>query len=247
MKTETELLRHVLVVEDDDLVRQVVAKTLAAGGYRISEAIDGASMRRTLDDGPVDLVVLDINLPDASGFDLAQEIRSRSPAGLIFLTARKEEVDKLTGLEIGADDYLTKPFNPKELLTRVRNLLRRIPSTGNAPKGKSRKGTAAKSTICFSGWTFDKRKHQLTASGGELVGLTPNESRLLEAFAGHPGRVMSRDKLMDTLYDARDGSIDRSVDLLVVRLRRKLGDSPRTPKFIFTVPGEGYFFTEAVD
>lgn len=239
MKTRAESHRHVLVVEDDDLVRQVVIKTLTVDGYRISEAADGASMRRILDDDLADLVVLDINLPDASGFDLAKEIRDRSPAGIIFLTARKEETDKLIGLEVGADDYLTKPFNPRELSTRVRNLLRRVPLTGGVSER-----TTTKSVICFNGWVFDPRKHQLTASGGESMRLTPNESRLLEALAGHPGQVMSRDRLMDTIYDVRDGPVDRSVDLLVVRLRRKLGDSPRMPKFIFTVPGEGYFFTE---
>jgi two-component system torCAD operon response regulator TorR len=231
--------RHVLLVDDDPVVLALLVGLFSNAGYRVSEARDGRALRAALAADSPDLVVLDINLPDESGFVLAREVRARTRAGLIMLTCRTQAVDRLNGLELGADDYLTKPFDEQELLVRARNLLRRVPSDAGVLQRQY--------TYRFAGWCFDPFKHLLEPAVGEQVNLTRAESDLLHALLARPQVVHSRQQLLDAIHGRGGGSAgDRTVDVLVLRLRRKLGDDPKAPQLIATVPGTGYYFAGAV-
>ncbi len=228
---------HILIVEDEAVTRSLLSKTFTAEGFRISTAADGAQMRAALRGGDVDLMILDVNLPDSSGFDLAREIRASSDMGIIMLTARSEDVDRIVGLEIGADDYLTKPFNPRELAVRARNLLRRLRGPATVTSGRLRR---------FKDWTLDLGKRRLMATDGSVTALTPGEFGLLATLVERPGIALTRDQLMDGMGGSETAVTDRSVDVLIGRLRRKLGDNPKAPDYILTVPGVGYMFAESV-
>jgi two-component system torCAD operon response regulator TorR len=186
-------------------------------------------------------VVLDINLPDANGFDLARELRATTGVGILILTSRAEDVDRIVGLELGADDYMTKPFNPRELAVRARNLARRLrgaDSAGDAQASGRRK--------VFQDWTLDLAKRRLTHADGAVTALTPGEFGLLATLVARPGVPLSRDRLMDGMGGSETAITDRSVDVLIGRLRRKLGDNPKAPDYIVTIPGLGYMFAETV-
>ena len=227
---------HVLIVEDDDVARTKLAGYLETAGHRVSEAVDGRELRRLLVHDPVDLVLLDINLPGEDGLDLTRFIRSRYDVGIILVTGRTDDVDRIVGLEIGADDYVTKPFNPRELLARVKTLLRRI--RGHAPPASEIK--------TFSGWRFDTRSRRLVSPHGDNIALTRAEFELLNALVARPGIVLTRERLLGCIAHRSWDPGDRTVDVLVRRLRQKLEADPKSPDIIITAHGEGYLFAAEV-
>ena len=227
---------HVLIVEDDEVARTKLAGYLETAGHRVSEAVDGQQMRQVMASDSVDLVLLDINLPGEDGLDLTRFIRGSYDVGIILVTGRTDDVDRIVGLEIGADDYVTKPFNPRELLARVKTLLRR--TTVRAPTGSE--------TKTFSGWRFDIRSRRLESPTGDKVALTRAEFELLNALVARPGTVLSRERLLACITHRSWDPGDRTVDVLVRRLRKKLELDPKSPEFIITAHGEGYMFAADV-
>ena len=233
-------INHVLVVDDQKEICDVVQEYLAGEGYRVSTASDGAGMRRVLAQGPVDLVILDLMLPGEDGLTLARALRDESNVGIIILTGRCETVDRIIGLEMGADDYLPKPFHLRELLARVKSVLRRVSS-------RTLDKAPVRSSARFSGWTLDLSSRELRSPAGREVRLTTGEFDLLAAFVTNANQVLSRDRLLDLARNREAGPFDRTIDVQVGRLRRKLEDDPQRPSMIKTVRGSGYIFTPPVD
>jgi len=232
---------HLLIVEDDGEMRTLITKFLRQNGFRVTGARDGREMWETLAAAPVDLVLLDVMLPGQSGLDLCRALRAKSGVPIIMVTARGEETDRVLGLELGADDYIPKPFGRAELLARIRALLRR--SRGSV--GEPVAGTVG-GRIVFAGWTLDTRRRELSAPDGTAVDLSGGEYDMLLAFCEHPQRVLSRDQLLDLARNRVSDSIDRSVDVMVSRLRRKVEPTDDSPAIIKTVRGAGYMFIPAV-
>ena len=230
---------HVLIVEDDEVARTKLAGYLETAGHRVSEAVDGRGLRRVMVSDPVDLVLLDINLPGEDGLDLTRFIRANSDVGIILVTGRTDDVDRILGLEIGADDYITKPFNPRELLARVKTLLRR--TAARVPSASE-----TRTSWRFSGWRFDTRSRRLVSPTGGKVALTRAEFELLNALIAHPGTVLTRERLLGCITHRSWDPGDRTVDVLVRRLRQKLEVDPQSPELIITVHGEGYMFAAEV-
>lgn len=235
---------HILVVDDDRDIRELTARFLRKHGLRCSLAADGREMFRSLADGAIDLVVLDIMMPGEDGLSLCRRLRVDSRLPVIMLTALDEDADRIIGLEIGADDYLTKPFNPRELLARIRAILRR---TQSPPPPALSEGEADFSGLRFAGWRLDLEARALTSPAGAVVALTSGEFDLLKALAERPGRVLSRDQLLDLTSGREAAPFDRSIDVQVSRLRRKLQDDPRQPALIKTVRNGGYIFAAPVE
>ncbi len=234
---------HILVVDDDRDIRDLTARFLRKHGLRCTAAADGREMFRTLETAAIDLVVLDIMMPGEDGLSLCRRLRADSVLPVIMLTALDEDADRIIGLELGADDYLTKPFNPRELLARIRAILRRAAMT--PPPATA--GGADSGGLRFSGWRLDPEARALTSPDGVGVALTSGEFDLLRVLVERPGRVLSRDQLLD-LTSGRDAvPFDRSIDVQVSRLRRKLGDDPRRPRLIKTVRNGGYVFAAPVE
>jgi DNA-binding response OmpR family regulator len=232
---------HILVVDDQKEICDVVQEYLTGEGYRVSTANDGNGMRRALGQSHVDLVILDLMLPGEDGLTLARGLRDESGIGIIILTGRGETVDRIIGLEMGADDYLPKPFHLRELLARVKSVLRRVQSrTGEL-------GQTARSHAQFAGWSLDLSSRELMSPAGEEVRLTTGEFDLLAAFVNNPNQVLSRDRLLDLARNREAGPFDRTIDVQVGRLRRKLEEDPQNPTLIKTVRGSGYIFTPSVD
>jgi two-component system, OmpR family, response regulator len=230
---------HVLVVDDDVELRKLLGEYLERSGFRVSLATDGPGMRRALEASPPDIVVLDLMLPGDSGLTLCRDLRAGSSLPVIMLTARADEIDRIVGLEMGADDYLAKPFSPRELLARIKSILRR---TRNRAAGR-----VEARRLRFAGWTLDLDARQLVAPDGVVVALSGAEFRLLSVFAEHPNRVLDRNQLMD-LTVGRDGTpFDRSIDVQVSRLRVRLRDDAREPRIIKTVRSEGYVLAATVE
>lgn len=225
---------HILVVDDDREIRSLVAQLLRKHGFRVTDAADGREMMQVLEDGRFDLVVLDLMLPGEDGLTLCRRVRGTSSLPIIMLTAMGEETDRIVGLEMGADDYLPKPFNPRELLARIRAVLRR--SGGEPPERQEENGGLR----VFEGWSLDFAKRELRAPDGTLVPLTAGEYDLLAAIVERPGRVLSRDQLLDLTRGRDAAPFDRSVDVQISRLRRKLEPDPKEPQIIKTVRGGGY-------
>jgi two-component system OmpR family response regulator len=233
---------HILVVDDDREIRDLVAKFLARHSCRVTTAADGKEMRRALADRRIDLVVLDLMLPGEDGLSLCRWLRAESDLPVIMLTAMREEIDRIVGLEIGADDYLPKPFNPRELLARIRAVLRRagaVTSRG-APNGPG-------PTLRFAGWCLEPGSRRLVGPDGREAELTGGEFDLLLAFAERPGRVLSRDQLLDLTRGREVVPFDRSIDSQISRLRRKIESDPSRPALIKTVRSGGYVFTPIVE
>ena len=232
---------HLLVVDDHREIRDLLAKFMGKHGFRVTTAADGQAMRKTLEASRVDLIILDLMLPGEDGLVLCRELRARSTIPIIMLTAMGEDMDRIVGLEMGADDYVSKPFSARELLARVKAVLRRaqsLPTEG---------GPAEKGIVRFGEWTFNTAKRELESADGVVVPLSSGEFGLLHTFVAHPGRVLSRDQLLD-LTRGRDASpFDRSIDTQVSRLRRKIETDPKDPKIIKTVWGGGYVFTASVE
>jgi len=230
---------HLLIVDDDREIRDLLSRFLAKHGYRVSTAKDAREARRILADARIDLGILDIMMPGEDGLSLCRDLRANSALPLIMLTAMGDETDRIVGLEVGADDYLPKPFNPRELLARIKAVLRR---SGPAVAEKEEKNE----NLQFAGWTLDTAQRRLTAPGGEPVELSTGEYDLLLAFLRHPQRVLNRDQLLDLARGRAAIPFDRSIDVQVMRLRRKIEADPKAPQIIATVRGGGYQFTPAV-
>lgn len=224
----------VLVVDDHRDIRDLVSRYLQEHGMRTLLAEGGVTMKRQLRDHAVDLVVLDIMMPGDDGLTLCRYLREHTELPVILLTAMSEETDRIIGLEMGADDYLTKPFNPRELLARIKAVLRRASAL------PPQRAPMAGRNLRFDGWTLDVDRHQLTDPEGVEVSLSTAEYRLLLAFLEHAGRVLSRDQLMDLTRGREADAFDRSIDNHVSRLRRKMDPDARHPRLIKTIWGGGY-------
>ncbi|MEH3145614.1 MAG: response regulator [Methylobacterium frigidaeris] len=229
---------HILVVEDDREISALVARYLRGNDLRVSQAGDGREMDRVLADARVDLIVLDLMLPGEDGLSICRRLRAASSLPILMLTAKGEEVDRIVGLEIGADDYLAKPFNPRELLARIRAILRRG-GTQPGPDDVVRR-------FGFSGFVLDAGLRQLLDPDGAQVSLTGAEFDLLHALCLRPGRVLSRDQLLDLTQGRAPGPFERSIDVLISRIRQKIERDPRNPEMIKTIRSGGYLFTPAV-
>jgi two-component system OmpR family response regulator len=235
---------HILVVDDDREIRALLAEYLQKNGLRVSVAANGREMRAALAHGPVDLIVLDLMLPGEDGLVLCRDLRAHESTSvpILMLTARGDETDRIVGLEMGADDYLAKPFAARELLARIRAVLRRARLL--PPNLRSSEPARA---LAFGDWILDTTARHLIDATGTMVSLSGAEYRLLRAFLDHPQKVLSRDQLLN-LTQGRDAEVfDRSIDLLVSRLRQRLGDGAREPRYIKTVRNEGYVFSAAID
>ncbi|HZX23422.1 MAG TPA: response regulator transcription factor [Woeseiaceae bacterium] len=230
----------ILVVDDDARLCRLLSRYLTAEGYPVRTAGSARDMREMMALEEPRLVILDLMLPDEDGLSLAREIRAHSDIGILMLTGKRDPVDRIVGLELGADDYMTKPFDERELLARVRSILRRVAPSEHHDAGNG-------SVLTFDGWTLDLAAWELTDPAGRQVELTSHEFELLVALASHSGRVLSRDAILEIVAGRDWTPYDRSVDVLVGKLRRKLGDDPRAPRMIKTVRGAGYKLTSRVD
>ncbi|RTL91909.1 response regulator transcription factor [Ancylobacter aquaticus] len=227
------------MVDDDQQIRKLLGRYLVEQNFRVSLAADGKEAERRLTEGRIDLVVLDLMLPDVSGLDLCRTIRTRSTVPIILLTALKEDVDRIIGLEIGADDYLGKPFNPRELVARIRAVLRRLSPRDAAPAAPAMR-------LRFNGFVADPTSRQLWDPEGEEIVLTGAEFDLLLALLERPGRMLSREQLLDITHGRASAGFDRSVDVLISRLRRKLGDAGNF-QIIKTLRNGGYQLAARVE
>ncbi|WP_336290603.1 two-component system response regulator TorR [Aeromonas dhakensis] len=228
---------HILVVEDDVVTREKLTGYFEREGYRVTAVENGQEMRAVLAAQEVALVMLDINLPGEDGLLLTRELRARSTVGIILVTGRSDAVDRIVGLEMGADDYVTKPFELRELLVRVKNLLWRI-SLAAAQPGEP---AVADDAVRFGPWRFDIPRRQLSRDGVP-VRLTKAEYEVLVAFIANAGRVLSRERILALTSHRGDGPSDRTIDVLIRRLRGKMEQDPRDPQLFVTVHGEGYLF-----
>jgi len=235
---------HILVVDDDREIRDLVARYLRQHEFRVRTAADGVRMRRELADWAFDLVILDLMLPGEDGLSLCRRLRVESNIPVIMLTAMGEETDRIVGLEMGADDYISKPFNPRELLARIKAVLRR--ANGGAQTAMGGAGEEASGALCFAGWQFDLRTRELTSPEGVLIPLSGGEFDLLTTFVTHPQRVLSREQLLDMARGREAQPFDRSIDVQVSRLRRKIEADTAAPVLITTVRSGGYMFTPQV-
>jgi two-component system, OmpR family, response regulator len=230
--------QRILVVDDDARICRLLTRILAAEGYAVETVASGQAMRRTLLTRTFDLIILDLRLPAGEdGLTLAQRLRAESDVPLIMLTGRSEQVDKVVGLEIGADDYVTKPFDRRELIARIRSILRRS-QMRSATVGGSDRG---KSIIKFAGWTLNFGRRELT-SGGDKIELTAFEFQLLSVLVERPGQLLSRDQILELVASRHWTPSDRSIDVHIGKLRRKLRDDPCDPRLIKTIRGIGYMF-----
>jgi DNA-binding response OmpR family regulator len=237
---------HILVVEDDEMVQDIVKAYLSNEGYRVTTVDDGEGMRAEMEKDPAELVIMDIRLPGEDGFSLTKYLREHYDVGVIILSARTDHVDRIVGLEIGADDYVTKPFNERELLARVRSVLRRMRKYTGGESDTGQPAAPTKNIVRFGDWRLDCGARHLSDGAGKPVALTSSEFNLLQSFVSNPQRVMTRDQLMDMVYQRNYEPYDRSIDVLVTRLRRKIESEPKTPELIKTVRGSGYLFTAEV-
>jgi len=232
---------HILVVDDHPDIRDALARYLKEHGYRVTTADRAQSARQVLDASAIDLVVLDIMMPGEDGLSLCRHLRATTSLPVILLTAMAEDTDRIIGLEMGADDYVTKPFNPRELLARIKAVLRRAgampPVEGEAPGTRYR----------FGPWTFDPGAQVLSGPGGDPIALSTGESLLLGVFVRHPGRVLNRDQLLDLTRGRTAQLFDRAIDNQVSRLRKKVEKDARNPEYIKTHWGGGYSFAAPVD
>ncbi len=236
-----ERQQHILVVDDDPEIRELLQEYLTRNGYRTSAVGEGKGMWRALENGHVDLIVLDLMLPGDDGLKLCRDLRVTSKVPVIMLTAKGDDLDRILGLEMGADDYLPKPFNPRELLARIRVVLRRV-STLPWQEVEEEEHQP----IFFSGWKLDPVTRHLIDEDSLVVPLSGAEYRLLQVLLAHPNRILNRDQLLDFTQGRESEPFDRSIDVLISRLRKRLHDDPKTPQIIKTVRGEGYILSTKV-
>ena len=226
---------HIVVVDDEPEIRESLVEYLGIHGYRMSEAGNAAGLRKLVASGePLDLVLLDIRMPGEDGLSAARWLREHPKLGVIMITGSGETVDRIAGLEVGADDYITKPFDLREVLARVRSVLRRVAAMQTKPARRER--------VKFGRFVLDLAGNRLATEEGETIGLTSMEFDLLKAFVTHPNRVLSRDQLLDLAHGRSAEPFDRSIDIRVTRLRRKIESDPDKPRIIKTVRGTGYVF-----
>ena len=237
MTRQRDNAAHILVVDDDQRIRQMLSRYFDQEGYRVSVAADGSALRAQLTDS-IDVILLDVVMPGEDGVTLAREIRAKSDVGIIMLTGRDDVLDRIVGLEVGADDYIPKPFHLREVLARVKSLLRRRRQMPPAATGE---------VIRFEGWRLDVARRQLISPKGEDVALTTGEFDLLAALARHPGRVLGREALMDLTRGRNWETFDRTIDAQVARLRKKIEADPKNPMLVKSVRNIGYVFTGKVD
>ncbi len=234
---------HILAIDDDPAMRKLVADYLRENNLRVTAVATGAEMAQALDQHAIDLVVLDLRLAAEDGMQLARKLREASTVPIIIVTGKQDEADRVMGLELGADDYVTKPFSPRELLARIRAVLRRYQTAREVlpPQGEKRRAYR------FARWELNLGSRRLTSPNGSRVELTHGEFNLLHAFCAAPQRVLSREQLLDLsrLYGAE--VYDRSIDVQVLRLRRKIEPNPALPQYIKTERGAGYVFSVAVE
>jgi DNA-binding response OmpR family regulator len=238
---------HIAVVDDEADITRLLAGYLRNHGYRVTELHTGAALMALLPVDPPDLVLLDLGLPGEDGFTIARQLREHWQCGLVIVSGRGESVDKVVGLEIGADDYVTKPFDLRELVARVRAVARRVAPVivPAAPAAPAAAPPAERTRWCFEGWVLDTAARRL-AQGEREVALTTGEFDLLRVFVQHAGRVLSRDFLLESTRGREAGPFDRTIDVQVGRLRRKLADDAEEPRLIKSVRGAGYMFVPRV-
>ena len=229
---------HILIVEDEPITREQLVAYFEDEGFRVSSTGSGDEVQKIVKETDVILVLLDIKLPGKDGLTLTREIRTSSDIGIILVTSKQEQIDRILGLESGADDYVTKPFDPRELLSRARNLIRRVEVQQSQRKRNHLR--------VFDGWSLDLNKRELTSPDGEEVQLSAGEYQLLLAFMEQAGEVMNRDQLMNKIRNREWFPDDRYIDVLVGQLRKKLGEKASNAKIIATIHGTGYLFTPEV-
>lgn len=233
---------HVLIVEDEIASLNLLASYLEKEAYVVFKAESGERALEILHSTSIQIALIDINLPGKDGLTLTRELRAHSKIGIILVTSKKGDIDRIVGLELGADDYITKPYNPRELLVRLRNLVQRISEVPVAQRGNLGK----QNSVVFDGWTLNSGRRLLTSNAGESIQLTEGEFKLLSALIENSGHVLTRDTLMN-LMEGRDWTpSDRTIDVLVARLRKKLDDDRELPKYISTAHGTGYVFVADV-
>ena len=234
---------NLAIVENDPDTRSVLQTNLSANGYAVTALSSGDGLVSMLSHTPCDLVIMDVGLQGTDGLTLMRKIREMYDCGIIIVSGRADLTDRVVGLELGADDYIAKPFEPREIVARVRSVLRRnarAVTRAQAPTPPRRE------RLEFEGFTLDIASRSLFDARGEPVALTSGEYKLVEAFVTHANRVLSRDQLLDLVYDSNSPAFDRSVDVRIGRVRKKLGDSPRNPRLIKTIRNDGYIFVGKV-
>ena len=234
--------KHIVVVDDEPGIRETIGEYLELHDFSVTTVDGGDGLREVIDDKDVDLVLLDIRMPGEDGLTLARFLRENTHVGIIMLTAAGEVVDRIVGLEMGADDYLAKPVDLRELLARIKAVLRRASQAEEETAGDG--GTAAR-TVRFGDYTLNLESHKLFEASGTEVPLTSMEFDLLKAFADHPNRVLTRDQLLNLAHNRDWEPFDRSIDIRIARIRRKIESDPAKPQVIKTVRGAGYLFSTA--
>lgn len=241
---ETKLRARIVVVEDEPDLREAVAEYLSLNGFDVETAEDAAAMRRLAETESFHVAILDIAMPGEDGLSLGRWLRARMPAGIIYATAAGTSLDRIVGLELGADDYMVKPYELRELLARVRSVLRRVPPGGTLPAGDAFKADVkARRTVSFGGFEADLDGHRLVAPDGRAVDLAKSEWDVLEAFLGRPNRLLSRGTLAQAVGLEDEDETSRALDIRIMRLRKKIEADPASPRFLRTVRGEGYIFS----
>jgi DNA-binding response OmpR family regulator len=235
---------HILIVDDDERLRRLVSNYLKREGFSIGEAADGAGMWHYLENEQPDLILLDLMLPGADGISLARELRLKYNIGIIILTGKSDVVDTIVGLEVGADDYITKPFNDRELLARIHSLLRRL--SNKKSNAENDQVNQHWKIVEFDGWRLNLSTYEFTSPLAEPVHLTTHEFKLLQIFVQNTGHVLSRDQILQKLSSRDWSPDDRSIDVLVGRLRKAMQDDPAKPQIIHTIRNAGYQFTPKV-
>lgn len=233
-----EQISHILIIEDEPITRRQLASHFEREGYTVTGVADADGVLERIGEGSIDLCLLDINLPGKDGLTLTREIRAKFDIGIILVTGKDNQIDRIVGLESGADDYMTKPFDPRELLSRVKNLLRRV----RAQEKQKEKGFTRK----FEGWTLDLNKRELSTPAGRQQALSAGEFQLLLALIENTGEVLTRDQLMNRIRNREWYPDDRYIDVLVGQVRRKFRQHDRDTTFISTIHGTGYLFAPTV-
>ncbi len=231
---------HILVVDDEPEVRLLLRRCFEREGYAVSEAQNGEDLFRVLEQGAVSLITLDLGLGGEDGLELARRVRTKHNLPIVMISGKGDTIDRVVGLELGADDYITKPFHLREVLARVRAVLRRYEAS---PDNAAQSAQDRHGVVQFENWVLDTARRELRTPEGDARELTTAEFNLLDIFVKRPGRVLSRDNIMDLLKGAEWSPVDRTIDNLVARLRKKIESDPDTPHLIKTVRGVGYIFT----
>ncbi len=238
-----EAVEHIVVCDDEPDIRDTVGEYLELQGYRVTAVDGGPALRELVDKEKIDIVVLDIMMPGEDGLSLARFLRERGDTAIIMLTASGETVDRIIGLEMGADDYLAKPVDLRELLARIKAVLRRTTAQAGAPAPGQAK--SSESAVQFGSCLLDIDQHKLFGADGEEIAITAMEFNLLKVFADHSGRVLNRDQLLEMAHDRDWDPFDRSIDIRISRLRKKIELDPAKPQVIKTVRGVGYIFSSS--